>query len=84
MAASSVKLTVGGEEYISQMANVIGLAFLNDPVARYFYLTEDNLPNDAVISHERRARGTAERLKKRIVTGPHLVEAGNWAAGAVW
>lgn len=84
MASHNVELTVGGEDYITRMSEVIAAAFLNDPIARYFYLTEDDLPNDAEVSVERRARGTAERLEKRIVVGPHLVEAANWAAGAVW
>lgn len=84
MTSTNVQITVGGEEYIRRASEVIAAAFLNDPIARYFYLNDDNLPNDAEVSLERRARGTADRLKTRIVVGPHLVEAANWAAAAVW
>ena len=84
MAAASVKLTVGGAEYVPRMANIIALAFQKDPIGRYLYLTEGNLPNDADIPHETRVQSTQGRLEKRIVVGPQLVEAGDWAAGAVW
>lgn len=84
MAAASVKVTVGGAEYIPRMANIIALAFQKDPINRYFVLTEGDLPNDAVVPHETRVQATQGRLEKRIVVKPELVEAGDWAAGAVW
>jgi len=77
-------LTIGGIEYIPRVSQILASAFANDPLARYIYLSGDDLPNDAIITQERREKGFVERLTGRIVTGPHLVEAGGWAACAVW
>jgi len=84
MGSSAIKVTVGGEEYIPQLANLLALAFLNDPVARYYDLIDNDLPNTSAIEVAKRVQGTSDRLKHRIKVGPHLVEAGDWAAGAVW
>lgn len=83
-ANNGVKITVGGAEYIAPMAKLLAPAFADDPVGRYLYLSEDDLPNDAIVSNERREDGFVSRLTLRMATRPHLVEAGDWAAGAVW
>lgn len=79
-----VVLTVGGAEYIPRIAKLLATAFADEPVGRYINLSSNNLPNEATISQERREQAFIERLTGRIVANPLLIEAGDWAAGAVW
>ena len=77
-------ITVGNEEYAERIANVISEAFARDPLSRAALLSLDSLPNDAEIPTERRIKHFLPGIKKKAASGALLVEAGNWAAVALW
>jgi hypothetical protein len=79
-----IPITIGGAEYVEPLASLLAAAFVNDPINRYIILSTDDIPNDAVITQERRVEGFLPRLRARAEAGPHFVEAGNWAAAALW
>ena len=77
-------ITTGSEEYAERFATVIGAAFASDALNRAVLLIKDDLPNDAVLSDERRAQHFFAGIKNKAETGGILVEAANFAAVAVW
>jgi hypothetical protein len=80
-SAPSPTITVGGQEYAEPLADVIAGAFESDPLNRYIVLSGDPSLNDV---KEKRKEGILGRIKNRAEAGAHLVEAGNWAAAALW
>jgi hypothetical protein len=84
---SSIKLppvTTGSGEYVERLVDVIAAAFAGDALNRAIILHSDSLPNDAEISHERRVEHFLRSTKSKVSSGGILVEAGNWAAAALW
>lgn len=85
MASKSIlPITTGKEDYAERLAGVVGSAFARDALNRAVILAKDSLPNDAEISGERRAQHFLPLIKNQAGNGGILVEAGNWAAVAVW
>jgi hypothetical protein len=77
-------VTIGGEAYVERVAKVICTAFAVDALNRAVLLQLDSLPNDAEISIERRIRHFTPSIQNSAKSGSLLMEAGNWAAAAVW
>ncbi|CZR67880.1 uncharacterized protein PAC_17779 [Phialocephala subalpina] len=85
MASKSLPpITVGKDEYAERIAHVIADAFAGDALNRAAVLSLDSLPNDAEIPRERRIKHFLPSIKTRVGLGAHLVEAGDWAAVALW
>lgn len=80
---SNIPITTGKEDY-DRLASVIGSAFARDALNRAVILTRDSLPNDAEISDEYRTQHFLPLVRTQAENGGVLVEAGNWAAVAVW
>ena len=78
------RVTVGKSEYVERVARLIGEAFAQDALNRAAILSKDSLPNDAVISPERRFQHFLPGVQKKLTIGALLVEAGDWAAAALW
>jgi hypothetical protein len=84
---SSVKLprvTTGDGNYADRLANVLAAAFAGDALNRAVIRHSDSLPNDAEISHERWVEHFISSTKSKIACGGIAIEAGNWAAAALW
>ena len=77
-------ITVGNDEYVERLTKVIGEAFARDALNRASILSADSLPNDAEISTSRRVKHFLPGIKRRAASGAFLVEAGDWAAVAIW
>jgi hypothetical protein len=77
-------ISTGKEEYAERFATVIGTAFAGDALNRAALLTKDSLPNDTVISDEQRTKHFLLGIRNKAETGGILVEAGDFAAVAVW
>jgi len=67
-----------------QFASVIGEAFAGDALGRANILSRDGLPNDAKIPIERRIKQFLPLIQSKASDGAILVEAGDWAAVALW
>jgi len=81
---TAVAITVGKQEYAEHLADVIAAAFDGDALNRANILYQDSAPNDTVISQERWLKRWIPNIKKKIEAGAQAVEAGNWAAAALW
>lgn len=81
---TAVSITVGKHEYIEQLASVLARAFANDPLTRCGILYEDSAPNDTVVSPDRWTKFWIPNITNKINTGGQIIEAGNWAAAALW
>lgn len=77
-------ITVGTDEYAERIADVLAEAFANDALNRAAVLSSDSLPNDVKIPKERRIKHFLPSIRTRVALGAHLVEAGDWAAVALW
>ncbi|KAF8853230.1 hypothetical protein BDZ45DRAFT_629291 [Acephala macrosclerotiorum] len=77
-------ITVGTEEYADRVADVIAEAFADDALNRAAVLSSDSLPKDAKIPKARRVKHFLPSIRTRVALGAHLVEAGDWAAVALW
>lgn len=77
-------ITVGKDEYAERVAQVIAEAFAGDALNRAAILSKDSLPNDTVISRERWIEHVLPSIQSKVAVGAHLVEAGDWAAVALW
>ena len=78
------RVTTGGGDYVERLVNVMAAAFAGDPLNRALILHSDSMPNDAEIRHERRVEHFLPSTKSKASSGGILVEAGNWAAAALW
>jgi hypothetical protein len=78
------RVTTGGGDYVERLVNVIAAAFAGDPLNRAVILYSDSLPNDAKIRHERRVEHFLPSTLSKASSRAILVEAGNWAAAALW
>jgi hypothetical protein len=78
------RLTTGGGEYVERLSNLMAAAFARDPLNRATILYSNSLPNNAEISHERWVEHFLSSTKNKASSGGILVEAGNWAAAALW
>jgi hypothetical protein len=86
-AMPSIKLprvTTGSGDYVERLVNLMAAAFARDPLNRAMILYSDSLPNDAEIGHERWVEHFLPSTKNKASSGGILVEAGNWAAAALW
>ncbi|KAF3014060.1 hypothetical protein E8E14_012028 [Neopestalotiopsis sp. 37M] len=82
--ASKPPISVGDIAYAERLAQVIGAAFARDALNRAVMLTTDGSPNDAQITVERRADFLLPSIRSKAAHGALLVEAGDWAAVALW
>lgn len=82
--ASKPLISVGGVSYAERVAQIIGSAFARDALNRAIMLTTDGLPNNAQITVDRRASHLLLGIREKAVHGALLVEAGDWAAVALW
>lgn len=77
-------LNIWDEACAERAAETVASAFEEDALYRAILLTTDSLCNDAKISTERRAEYLIPRIREKMRRGALLVEAGNWAAVALW
>ncbi|KAJ9252951.1 hypothetical protein DTO207G8_4471 [Paecilomyces variotii] len=77
-------ISIVGEEYANQAAEVIAAAFSSSPFTGYLLRNADStwpsnqIPSEIILPHFQ------ESTPKKLKYGAELVEAGNWAAVAVW
>ncbi|KAJ9210139.1 hypothetical protein DTO166G4_8228 [Paecilomyces variotii] len=77
-------ISIVGEEHANQAAEVIAAAFSNSPFTGYLLRNADStwpsnqIPSEIILPHFQ------ESTPKKLKYGAELVEAGNWAAVAVW
>jgi hypothetical protein len=78
------RVTVGGSEYASRVAEVMAAAFSRDHLTRYLLIEPDSswpsdtIPQDVLVPHFQKS------ILNRAITGAELAEAGNFAAAALW
>lgn len=77
-------ITICRANDVEPFMRVIGVAFGSYPVSRHYILHIENLPNDAPISIERQIQHFTPSVISKAAVGAHLVEAGGWAAVALW
>ncbi|TVY80743.1 Uncharacterized protein LSUE1_G002553 [Lachnellula suecica] len=77
-------ITIGSIGRAEQIAHVICKAFAGDALNRAAILSLDSSPNDTVISLERCIQHFIPSIKNKAASGALLVEAGDWAAVALW
>ncbi|KAF5858057.1 hypothetical protein ETB97_004926 [Aspergillus alliaceus] len=77
-------VTVGGEAYAERAANIISEAFAHDALNRAMIITSYSLSNEVGVSVERRTYHFLSSIRRKVRDGGLLVEAGNWAAVALW
>ena len=83
-SSASVPLTVGTHEYVEPLANLFTAAFTSDALERAGILYQDSTPNDELIPKERWFNHWIENIRIKIDSGGQIMEAGNWAAAALW
>jgi hypothetical protein len=83
-SGTAVSITMGKHEYVENLADVFAAAFNGDALERAAVLYQNSAPNDAVISREQWVKHWTQNIKKKIEAGGQVVEAGNWAAAALW
>lgn len=83
-SSAAVVTTFGAHDYVEPLARVAAAAFSNDVFVRSIILYEDSAPNDTVISQERWLKHWIPNIAKKIDRGAQIIEAGNWAAAALW
>jgi hypothetical protein len=83
-SGTAVSITMGKHEYVEKLADVFAVAFNGDALERAAVLYQHSALNDAVISREQWVKHWTQNIKKKIEAGGQVVEAGNWAAAALW
>lgn len=66
------------------VCRVLAAAFASDAINRLFVSVEDGLALGAVISNNRREKVFLDSWGKRAHSGVEFVEAGDFAAVAIW
>lgn len=83
---NNIPITTGGLEYADRVGAVIAAAFSRSPYVAYTlrgaestpWPSTEPIPSETIVPHYQCA------VAKKASMGAELVEAGNWAAVAVW
>ncbi|RAO66336.1 uncharacterized protein BHQ10_002348 [Talaromyces amestolkiae] len=81
---ASVLTTTGGDEYVGRVAEVIAAAFSNSIFTAYLHRTSESTWPSTQVPIEILRPYFEKSIAHRVLHGAELVEAGNWAAVAVW
>lgn len=84
LVMASVLTTTGGEECVGQVAEVIAAAFSNSIFTAYLHRTSESTWPSTQVPIEILRPYFEKNIAHRVLHGAELVEAGNWAAVAVW
>lgn len=81
---ASVVTTTGGDEYVLRVAEVIAAAFSNSIFTAYLHRTPESTWPSTQVPVKIIKPYFEKNIAQRVLHGAELVEAGNWAAVAVW
>lgn len=76
--------SVIGPSHISPLVSLFAAAFAQEPCTRVVIAEKDHLSSVAGISLQRRIEHFTPLVMARAEAGAEFVEAGGWAAAAIW